>query len=103
MCGQSAKGNAVGKLVNDAKAKFRATHDGKLFCEVCGFDFDQFYGIDYIEAHHTEPIASLETETENTVEAVVMLCANCHRAAHSRTPPYNIDELTRNDEEGLGR
>ena len=81
------------KLVNDAKAKFRATHNGRLYCEVCGFDFDQFYGIDYIEAHHTEAIASLEGETENTIEAVVMLCANCHRAAHSRTPPYSFEEL----------
>ncbi|MEM9951995.1 MAG: HNH endonuclease [Chloroflexota bacterium] len=81
------------KLVNDAKAKFRAEHDGKLFCEVCGFDFDTFYGIDYIEAHHTEPIAFLQGETENTVDAVVMICANCHRAVHSRTPPYSVQEL----------
>lgn len=81
------------KLVNDAKAKFRANHDGQLYCEVCGFDFDQFYGIDYIEAHHTEAIASLDGETENTIEAVVMLCANCHRAAHTRTPPYSFEEL----------
>ncbi|MGB7337788.1 MAG: HNH endonuclease, partial [Phototrophicaceae bacterium] len=71
------------QLVTNAKAKFRATHDGQLFCEVCGFNFDQFYGIDYIEAHHTEPIATLDSETKNSVEAVVMLCANCHRAAHT--------------------
>ena len=81
------------KLVNDAKSTFRAKHEGKLFCEVCGFDFDKFYGIDYIEAHHTEAIASLDGETDNTIDAVVMLCANCHRAAHSRTPPYSFEEL----------
>lgn len=81
------------RLVNAAKLDFRAKHDGRLFCEVCGFDFDQFYGIDYIEAHHKEPIASLGNETANTVESVVMLCANCHRAAHTRTPPYSVDEL----------
>jgi predicted HNH restriction endonuclease len=81
------------KLANDAKAQFRAKHDGQLLCEVCGFDFDAAYGIDYIEAHHTEPIASLESEIDNTIESVVMLCANCHRAAHSKTPPYTVDEL----------
>lgn len=81
------------QLVNDAKERFRAKHDGHLFCEVCGFDFDQAYGIDYIEAHHTEPIASLEGETQNTIDAVALLCANCHRAIHSRTPPYSIEEL----------
>lgn len=81
------------KLVNDAKATFRAKHNGRLFCEVCGFDFDKFYGVDYIEAHHTEAIASLDGETDNTIDAVVMLCANCHRVAHSRTPPYSFEEL----------
>lgn len=80
-------------LVNTAKAKFRAEHDGQLFCEVCGFDFDQFYGIDYIEAHHTEPIATLDNEIKNSVDALVMLCANCHRATHTRTPPYSVEEL----------
>jgi predicted HNH restriction endonuclease len=81
------------KLVNDAKSRFRASHEGRLYCEVCGFDYQASYGIDYIEAHHSEPIASLKSETENTVESLVMLCANCHRAAHSRTPPYSIEEL----------
>lgn len=81
------------RLVAEAKAKFRTLHEGRLFCEVCGFDFDNAYGIEYIEAHHTEPIAALDCEIENTVDAVVMLCANCHRAAHSRTPPYDLDEL----------
>lgn len=81
------------QLVNEAKKQFRAAHDGRLYCEVCGFDYAQAYGIDYIEAHHTEPIASLEHETENTVQALVMLCANCHRVIHSRTPPYSLEEL----------
>lgn len=81
------------ELVKHAKAQFKAQHDGRIFCEVCGFDFTSTYGIEYIEAHHTEPIASLERETENTSEAVVMVCANCHRIAHTRTPPYSIAEL----------
>ncbi|MEO1646185.1 MAG: HNH endonuclease, partial [Chloroflexota bacterium] len=81
------------KLVTEAKARFREKHEGRLFCEVCGFNFDESYGIDYIEAHHTEPIASLEGETQNTIDAVALLCANCHRAIHSRTPPYSVEEL----------
>lgn len=81
------------QLVNDAKTQFREQHAGHLYCEVCGFDYDVAYGVDYIEAHHTKPLSSLNDETENTTEAVVLLCANCHRVAHSRTPPYSIDEL----------
>jgi putative restriction endonuclease len=81
------------QLVNDAKSEFQQGHDGRLYCEVCGFDFEMTYGVEYIEAHHTEPLASLTDETQNTTEALVLLCANCHRVTHSRTPPYSIDEL----------
>jgi predicted HNH restriction endonuclease len=81
------------KLVTDAKLRFRSLHDGHLFCEVCGFDFSQMYGVDYIEVHHTRPVSSLEEESENTLDAVTLLCANCHRAAHTRTPPYSVEEL----------
>lgn len=81
------------KLVSDAKSQFRETHAGRLFCEVCGFDYEVAYGVEYIEAHHTEPLSSLSDETENTTESVVLLCANCHRVAHNRTPPYSIEEL----------
>jgi len=81
------------KLVNHAKSQFKRENKGRLFCEVCGFDFGAIYGIDYIEAHHTDPISDLEGETTNTVDAVVMLCANCHRAAHTKTPPYTVDGL----------
>jgi len=81
------------KLVEAAKANFRSLHEGRLYCEVCGFDFTDAYGLEYIEAHHTEPLANLEDEAENTIESVAMLCANCHRAAHSRKPPYTVDEL----------
>jgi hypothetical protein len=81
------------KLVAEAKARFRTLHDGRLYCEACGFDFDNAYGIEYIEAHHTEPLSDIDDTTGNTVDDLVLLCANCHRAIHSRTPPYTIEEL----------
>lgn len=81
------------QLVQDAKARFRASHGGRLYCEVCGFDFDAVYGVDYIEAHHREQMAQFDVERETTVDDLVMLCANCHRVAHTRTPPLRLDEL----------
>jgi hypothetical protein len=79
-------------LVDDAKALFRANH-GNLHCQVCGFDFGAFYGIEYIEAHHIRQMAGMEEDNVSSIEDLVMLCANCHRIAHQRTPPYTIDEL----------
>ena len=44
-----------------------------------------------IDIHHKEPIA--EGERETTIEDLVPLCANCHRLAHSETPPLTVDFL----------
>lgn len=82
------------QLIEEAKARFRARH-GRLFCEVCGFDFERAYGVAYIEAHHIQAVSLMdETGAEaSTPDDLVMLCANCHRVAHTRTPPYSLDEL----------
>jgi len=79
-------------LVKDAKERFVAKH-GRLFCEVCGFDFSELYGIDYIEAHHKRAIADYDEDDETVIDDLAMLCANCHRIIHSQTPPITIDEL----------
>jgi len=79
-------------LVKDAKERFLEKH-GRLFCEVCGFDYGDFYGIDYIEAHHKRAIADYDEDDETMIEDLAMLCANCHRIIHSQTPPLTIEEL----------
>lgn len=79
-------------LVEDAKAQFRAQH-GHLYCEGCGFSFQDVYGVEYIEAHHIEQMASLDGERETAISDLVMLCSNCHRMVHTRTPPLTLEEL----------
>lgn len=79
-------------LVEDAKAQFKA-HYGHLYCEGCGFSFQDTYGLEYIEAHHIEQMASLEGERQTSISDLVMLCANCHRIVHTRTPPLSLEEL----------
>ena len=44
-----------------------------------------------LEIHHLNPIA--EGERETTLEDVIPLCANCHKAAHTEVPPIPIDKL----------
>lgn len=81
------------RLVQDKKLRF-ARSQGHLYCEVCGFDFAAVYGADYIEVHHTRPLALLEEDEQYTqLDSLRLLCANCHRVAHLRTPPYTIEEL----------
>ena len=75
-------------------------------CEVCGFDFDEFYGPDYadsyIEIHHVRPLSEYEGQV-NPATDLVPLCANCHRMAHRRkTSVTPIDELKALIEESNG-
>ncbi len=81
-------------LVNDAKRAFKQKH-GKLFCEVCDFDFCVRYGKhgkDYIEAHHIIPISQLSATTILMIKDLAMVCANCHRMLH-RLPWTSVKKL----------
>lgn len=42
-----------------------------------------------LEVHHRNPIAEGKRQTK--LEDVMVLCACCHRLAHTRTPPYQLD------------
>jgi 5-methylcytosine-specific restriction protein A len=81
------------RLVNAAKQAFREKH-GKLFCQVCNFDFNTTYGEDYIEAHHKIPLSDFPTSMTVTIDDLVMVCANCHRMFH-RVRPWmsSVEEL----------
>jgi len=69
------------EIVKFAKKEFMKKY-GNLFCEACNFSFKQTYGIDFIEAHHVLPLYKGKRVTKGI--DLVMLCANCHRAVHSK-------------------
>lgn len=84
-------------LTTKAKQKFKETHNGKLYCEICGFDFSEKYGIigeDFIEAHHVKPVSQMSENEKTKLEDIVMLCSNCHSMIHRKKPWLNKDELS---------
>ena len=75
-------------VIRTSKELFRKTY-GKLFCQVCGFDFYTQYGdigFDFIEGHHTLPISELKGEVKTKVEDIALVCSNCHRMLHRKGP-----------------
>jgi 5-methylcytosine-specific restriction protein A len=66
-------------------------------CAVCGFSFGDFYGAfmqGFIEVHHLEPVSALDqARAYDPASDLIPLCANCHRAIHSHTPPLTPAEL----------
>ena len=77
------------KLTELARKHFAV--DGKLFCDVCGFNFEDSYGAigaGFIEIHHLKPIFTYEENLESSLEEalgnVAPVCSNCHRMIHRK-------------------
>lgn len=54
-------------------------------CQVCGFNFAEFYGEigkGYIEIHHIHPLSENDESRQTTLDDVAMVCSNCHRMLH---------------------
>ncbi|MDQ1638736.1 MAG: 5-methylcytosine-specific restriction enzyme [Pyrinomonadaceae bacterium] len=69
---------------------------GKLACEVCGFDFSEFYGSigdGYAECHHVLPLSATDATRRTRLADLAIVCANCHRMLHRSQTWLSIGEL----------
>jgi 5-methylcytosine-specific restriction protein A len=83
------------KVVELAKRNFKEQY-GKLFCQVCGFDFEAIYGIvgkNFIEGHHTIAVSEMSPGHKTKSNEIAMLCGNCHRMVHKKRPWLTIEQL----------
>jgi 5-methylcytosine-specific restriction protein A len=83
------------KLVEN-KRKSAMKRDGRLVCEVCGFDFVVHYGSrgdGVIECHHTKPVETLAEGHKTHLNDLALVCANCHRIIHRRRPWLSVASL----------
>lgn len=83
------------KVIAEAKKRFKAQNNGKLFCEACGFSFTDSYGDlgdDFIEGHHKIPVKDIPDGARTKAEDIIMLCSNCHRMIHRL--PASEDSLS---------
>lgn len=71
------------------------SEDGTI-CQACGLDVGQRYGPigkGYIEAHHLQPISTLQegiAVTYNVSSDFAVLCANYHRTIHRTDDPGDV-------------
>jgi hypothetical protein len=66
-----------------------------LLCEVCRFDFHQFYGSrgeGYAECHHRVPLGTGDLPRKTRIADLAIVCANCHRMLHQQ-PSLTVEEL----------
>jgi predicted HNH restriction endonuclease len=87
----------VNKKVYERSQRLRSAaienhmHNGKLYCDCCGFEFGAFYGNIYgvscIEIHHIKPLFMYEDDDiirtiEQCLPNLIPVCPNCHRVIH---------------------
>jgi hypothetical protein len=74
-------------------------------CEICGFDFTETYGEfarNCVEVHHLEALAgSNRNGVTTSLNDVIVVCPNCHRALHQFKDPSNWKAFRRTS--GLSR
>ena len=83
------------KTVKKKKDEFLKER-GKLYCEVCEFDFGEKYGSrgdGFIECHHTKFLSDYDVPTKTKTMDLALLCSNCHRMIHRKKPWLSVDEL----------
>jgi 5-methylcytosine-specific restriction protein A len=83
-------------IINNKKKEFYFKKYGKLNCEVCRFDFKEFYGNigdGFIECHHIKPLSELNNETETALNDLALVCSNCHRMLHRNLNALSIEDL----------
>jgi 5-methylcytosine-specific restriction enzyme A len=69
---------------------------GQLSCEACSFNFVTTYGghgDGFIECHHTKPVSELKVGEKTKLNALALLCSNCHRMIHRKRPWLSIAQL----------
>jgi hypothetical protein len=91
---------AAERVPSLAKAKRRQVLEQtkRLACEVCGFDFAEFYkpyADKFCEVHHRKPLGELDAPSRTTLEDLAVLCSNCHRVIHLIKPMPTVEDLRR--------
>lgn len=70
--------------------------NGCLKCEVCDFDFKEYYGDlgnEFCEVHHLIPLHKGDGIIETKLSDLAIICSNCHRMIHRTTPMISIQGL----------
>ncbi|WP_455130463.1 HNH endonuclease [Propionibacterium acidifaciens] len=90
--------------IRNRKIKQAREQRGNISCEVCGFDFEKFYGdlgSGYTEVHHRCPL-HLSGSTTTRLSDLILVCSNCHRMIHKGYPLQPEEFAERVPRRGLG-
>lgn|GEM_PF-6368572 len=77
-------------------ARLKCLEDSGYTCYVCGFNFEEVYGEigrEFLEVHHTKPLATYDDEHLIQQSELCALCSNCHSMVHRKKEVLDVDIL----------
>lgn len=78
-------------------AYYSKLNNGKIKCEICGFDFGEVCGKELerrIHIHHIKEISMIGTEyVIDATKDLIPICPNCHLVTHSRKPALEPEAI----------
>ena len=83
-------------------ARQKCLEDSRYTCYVCGFNFEKVYGElgkNFLEVHHTKPMATYDDEHPIPQSELCALCSNCHSMVHRKREVLDGDDLKKVFEE----
>jgi Rad3-related DNA helicase len=80
---------SLSKLERDPTVRTRALSHYGQDCMACGFKPRH---ISQVDVHHLFPLSE-GGERLTSIQDVAVLCATCHRLAHSTNPPMTVDAI----------
>lgn len=83
------------KIIKEVKNKV-LKEKGALECSICQFSFLDHYGErgkNFIEGHHIKPIKEMSEGEVTSVNDIALVCANCHRIIHIKSPWLTMEEI----------
>lgn len=86
------------KKIIKEKKEVTLKETGHLKCEVCNFDFFEFYGEDgygFCEVHHLKPLHESDGVIITSLSELAIVCSNCHSIIHKTKPMLSINELSK--------
>ena len=93
--GKLIEAKVLRRLRNRA-ARQKCLEDSGYTCYVCGFNFEKAYGEigkEFLEVHHTKPLASYDNEHPIPQSELCALCSNCHSIIHRKKDIIDVNEL----------
>lgn len=89
---------SVNKYERNQEARQECIDHYGCFCQICGFNFEIFYGKlgkEIIHVHHIKPLSEIKEEyVINPKTDLIPVCPNCHSMIHRKTPCYTISEIS---------